>query len=472
MARPRLFRDVAVLATVVALLAVACGTGTPASAPPSSGGSTASAAAPSAASTAAGSPAGSAAAAGPCMPAKFPAANVSITAWTGTDSTAQALGKELVASYQTVHPNVKVDNVPTGTTDGFPKMLVAFPAGVGTPTVAIFYEPLMETFIGPGYLEPAIPEALCATSQKEIIDRYIPGSIDPLLRNGIVNVLPVQRNAYSLLINNDKFTAAGLKIPDDIPKTWEDVATLQPKLKKVDASGKVTQKGFEFRYSSGDQWYSSQFIGMVYQEGGEILDASGKAVLTSPAAVNALKSWASNVVDSKVTNNTGPSPYQDFADGQDVMAFGGPNALRFALTLNPALEGHVTVAPLPRKSGAPVSGMAYGFHYGVNKNASADEKFVAWNFIDYFIGDANLWWKRTGQLQPKKDWYNTAESQQFVGLNVFIDDLAKAKALPNTTKYGALQTAIKNAIQRTVFDKVDPAASLQQAQQEYDAATK
>ncbi len=79
---------------------------------------------------------------------------------------------------------MKVDNVPTGTTDGFPKMLVAFPAGVGTPTVAIFYEPLMETFIGPGYLEPAIPEALCATSQQEIIDRYIPGSIDPLLRDG------------------------------------------------------------------------------------------------------------------------------------------------------------------------------------------------------------------------------------------------------------------------------------------------
>lgn len=437
MSHARTIRDVAALGLVLSLLTTACG-GT---ASPAAGS-------PSTATTSAGSPGASPSGtnAGPCTPAKFPTGQVSITAWTGTDTTAQTLGKELIQKYQDLHPNVHIDNVPTGTTDGFPKMLVAFPAGVGVPTVAIFYEPLMQTFIGPGYLEPANPEAMCAANQQEIIDRYIPGSIDPLLRNGVVNVLPVQRNAYSLLINNDKFTAAGLKLPDDIPSTWDDVAALQAKLKKVDASGKVTQKGFEFRYSSGDQWYSSQFIGMAYQEGADLLDANGKGVLNSPGAVKALQSWAKNVVAPAVTNNTGPSPYADFASEQDVMAFGGPNALRFALTLNPSLEGRVTVAPLPRPTGSPVSGMAYGFHYGVNKNATADEKFVAWNFINFFLSDANLWWDRTGQLQPKKDWYNSPAAQKSVGLGVFIDDLAKAKPLPQTTTYGALQTAIKNAI--------------------------
>jgi multiple sugar transport system substrate-binding protein len=456
---------VAALGFVFLLVASACGTGTTPS-------PTSTIAAPTPASSGA-APSGAApsgAASGPCQPAGFPTGPVSITAWTGTDTTAQELGRELVTKYQQLHPNVTVDNVPTGTTDGFPKMLVAFPAGVGKPTVAIFYEPLMETFIGPGYLEPAIPEAMCTSSQQEIIDRYIPGSIDPLLRNGTVFVLPVQRNAYSLLINNDKFTAAGLKLPDDIPSTWDELAALQPKLKKVEGN-KVTQKGFEFRYSSGDQWYSSQFIGMVYQAGGDIMGADGKAVLNSPAAVTALQNWAKNVVDPSVTNNTGPSPYQDFADEQDVMAFGGPNALRFALKLNPKLEGKVTVAPLPRAS-SDVSGMAYGFHYGVNKNATPEEKFVAWNFIDFLISDANLWWDRTGQLQPKKDWFNSPAAKDSPGLDVFLDDLDKAKALPSTTTYGALQTAIKNAIQRVVLEGADPSASLTQAQQEYDTATK
>ena len=69
----------------------------------------------------------------------------------------------------------------------------------------------------------------------------------------------------------------GSSIPDDIPTTWDELAALQPKLKKKDASGKTIQKGFEFRYTSGDQWFGSQFIGMVYQAGGDILDAQGKA---------------------------------------------------------------------------------------------------------------------------------------------------------------------------------------------------
>ncbi len=134
--------------------------------------------------------------------------------------------------------------------------------------------------------------------------------------------------------------------------------------KKVDASGKTIQKGFEFRYTSGDQWFGSQFIGMVYQEGGEILDASGKAKLNTPEAVRALQSWAKNAVDTAVTNNTGPSPYQDFADEQDVMAFGGPNALRFALTLNPGLEGRVTVAPLPK---GKRTGQRYGLRFPLRR---------------------------------------------------------------------------------------------------------
>jgi multiple sugar transport system substrate-binding protein len=404
--------------------------------------------------------------AAPCNPPNFPTGEISITAWTGTDTTAQELGRELVAEYQTLHRNVTVDNIPTGTTEGLPKMLVSMPAGEPDPTVAVMYEPYIEIFRGPGYMEPAIPEAMCAASHQEIIDRYVPGSIDPLVKDDQVWFLPVQRNAYSWLINNDRFTEAGLSLETDVPTTWDEVAALQPTLKKTDDAGRTTQKGFEFRYTSGDQWFSSVFIGMIYQEGGDIVDADGKVVFTSPEVLAALENWTNNVVDPAVTNNAPPSPYQDFADELDVMTFGGPNALAFATILNPSLEGRVTVAPLPRGSASDVSGMAYGFHYGVNKAATPEEKFVAWNFIDFFVRDANLWWERTGQLQPKT---TLTAPEGSVGLDVFLSDLEASKPLPLLETYGVLQTAIKNAIERVVFEGVDPAASLEQAQQEYDS---
>jgi maltose-binding protein MalE len=244
-------------------------------------------------------------------------------------------------------------------------------------------------------------------------------------------------------------------------------------LHKVDADGKTTQKGFEFRYTAGDQWYGSQFIGMVYQAGGDILDAEGKAHLNTPEALVAMQNWQKNVVDPSVTNNQGPSPYQDFADELDVMAFGGPNALRFAEILNPSLEGRVSVFPLPRATtDSDISGMAYGFHQLINKAGSPEEKFVASHFIGFMFSDPNRWWERTGQLQPREGWYTLPAAQESPGLNVFIDDLAHARGLPQTPDYGAIQTAIKNAIQRVVFEGADPQGSLDEAQSEYESAVR
>jgi len=453
------------VASLVMLIAAACSGSTPTT--PSSAPSLAPL--PSSSAAVSAQPSG----AGACNPANYPTGNVNISIWTGTDTTSQEIGRAIVQEYQAAHPTVHIDNTPTGTVDAYNKLVVTLPSSLPQPTSALNYEPLMETFIGADFMEPLIPEAMCATSQQELIDLYIPGSIDPLIRDGQLYGMPAQRNAYSLLVNNDKFKEAGLTIPDDIPSTWDELAALQPKLQKKDASGKTTQKGFEFRYTSGDQWFGSQFIGMVYQAGGDILDAQGKAKLNTPEALIAMQNWAKNVVDPSVTNNQGPSPYQDFADELDVMAFGGPNALRFAERINPSLKGRVSVFPLPRAAeGSEISGMAYGFHMLLNKFASAEEKFVASHFIGFMFSDPNRWWDATGQLQPRKDWYTLPAAQASVGLDVFIADLADARGLPQTSDYLAIQTAIKNAIQRVVLEKADMKASLDQAQQEYEAAVR
>jgi multiple sugar transport system substrate-binding protein len=453
------------VASVVMLIATAC---TGSTATPSTGASLAPL--PSASGDASAQPSGAAAG---CNPANYPTGPVNISIWTGTDTTSQEIGREIVQEYQAAHPNVHIDNTPTGAVDAFNKLIVTLPSSLPQPTSALSYEPLMETFIGADYMEPLIPEAMCAASQQELIDLYIPGSIDPLIRDGQLFGMPAQRNAYSLLVNNQKFEEAGLTIPDDIPATWDELAALQPQLHKKDASGKTIQKGFEFRYTSGDQWFGSQFIGMVFQAGGDILDDQGKAQLNTPEALIAMQNWAKNVVDPTVTNNQGPSPYQDFADELDVMAFGGPNALRFAERINPSLTGRVSVFPLPRaEEGSEISGMAYGFHQLVNKFASADEKFVASHFVGFMFSDPNRWWEATGQLQPRKDWYTEPAAQASVGLDTFIADLGDARGLPQTPDYLAIQTAIKNAIQRVVLENADMQASLDQAQQEYEAAVR
>ena len=77
-----------------------------------------------------------------------------------------------------------------------------------------------------------------------------------------------------------------------------------------------------------------------------------------------MQNWAKNVVDPAVTNNQGPSPYQDFADELDVMAFGGPNALqiRRRSTRRSRAGERVPAAPCgkrtPRSAGWPTGSTA------------------------------------------------------------------------------------------------------------------
>jgi ABC-type glycerol-3-phosphate transport system substrate-binding protein len=206
---------------------------------------------------------------------------------------------------------------------------------------------------------------------------------------------------------------------------------------------------------------------MMWNLGGEFFDADGKPVFNSDKGVEALRQWKENVVDPTVTSNVQNSPYQDFANEQDVLSFGGPNALSFVEQLNPAMKGNVTVAHLPKAGPGP--NMLYGFPYIVSSKATDAERAAAWNFMNYMFSDPNRWFANTGLLQPINDWYKEPAAAGFTGIETFIDDITGAKALAQTQHYGQLQTAIKNAIDRVVLEGADPKTSLDAAVEEYNS---
>jgi multiple sugar transport system substrate-binding protein len=388
---------------------------------------------------------------------------VTLTIWSNTEAPGQAVEEAMIAEYTAVNPNVTIQY--TGGMDlfdSFDRFQAAAPGGSG-PTIYSAYMPWIPILQENDLLAPAVPEAMCATSQQQIVDRYVEGTIDSYVVDGNVVALPVQQNGWSLLVNDRLWQEAGLT-EADIPATWDEVAALQEQLKKTDANGRITQKGFEFRYT-GPQWYGNTFAGMMWNQDAEIFDANGEPIFNSPEGVEALRLWRANVVDPTVTSNVQNSPYQDFANEQDVLSFGGPNALSFVEQLNPAMVGNVTVAPLPKAGTGP--NLLYGFPYIVSAKATAEEQAAAWNFLNYQFSDPNRWFANTGLLQPIIGWYEQPAAQEFTGLDVFISDITGARALPQTTHYGQFQTAIKNAIDRLVLENADPQTTLDQAVEEY-----
>ena len=397
-------------------------------------------------------------------PAGFPTGNITITMFGSDEEPQFQLEESLIAEWQKLHPNVTVQAQQAPLGPAFQKLSTQLPTG-GGPTIFSVFEPWIEGFSS--YMAPANPAAFGKASMRQIYDLYLPHSLDAQSRAGQILCLPSAAPVWSLLINKPEFTAAGLRIPQDIPHTWAQVAALQKKLTKYDTGGQLVRRGFGVRYTAGPQWYAMLFVASVESQGASVLDREGNPLLTSPAAAKAMQIFQMIAVAPTITKDVQTSPYQDFADGLDVMSYGGPNAVSFATRLNPNLKGNIYVAQLPSLSGQVGGAPKYSFDYCVNKGASADEQYAAWSLVDYMTARGNLFWSKTGAIQPRVTFFASPEVKDTPFINVFKNELIHAQALPQTKHWGQLQGAIQNGVQKVVFKQEAIPQALQEMQQEY-----
>jgi ABC-type glycerol-3-phosphate transport system substrate-binding protein len=397
-------------------------------------------------------------------PPAFPSGSITITMFGSDEEPQFKVEEDMIAGWQKLHPNVTVQAQQAPLGPAFQKLSTQLPTG-GGPTIFSVFEPWIEGFSP--YMAPANPAAFGLASMRQIYDLYLPHSLDAQSRGGAIFCLPSAAPSWSLLINRPKFTAAGLRIPEDIPHTWAQVAALQKRLTKYDAGGKLVQRGFGVRYTAGPQWYAMLFVASIESQGGSVLDREGNPLLTSPAAAKAMQIFQETAVAPTITKDVQTSPYQDFADGLDVMSYGGVNAMSFAIRLNPDLKGNIYVAQLPSLSGQVGGSPKYSFDYCVNKNASADEQFAAWSLVDYMTNHGNLLFTTTGAVQPRKNFFDSPEVKATPFINVFMNELTHAQALPQTKHWGQLQGAIQNGVQKVVFKQEAVPQALQEMQQEY-----
>jgi ABC-type glycerol-3-phosphate transport system substrate-binding protein len=397
-------------------------------------------------------------------PPGFPAGALTLTMFGSDEAPSFQVEQNLIGDWQKLHPNVTVQAQQAPLGPSFQKLSTQLPTG-GGPAIFAVFEPWIEGFVP--YMAPAIPAAFGLASMRQIYDLYLPHSLDAQSRGGAIFCLPSAAPSWSLLVNRPKFTAAGLTIPQDVPRTWAQVAALQKRLTKYDANGQLVQRGFGIRYTAGPQWYAMLFVASVESQGARVLNRNGDPLLTSPAAANAMGIFQETAVAPTITKDVQTSPYQDFADGLDVMSYGGANAVSFAERLNPGLKGNIYVSQLPSLSGQAGGSPKYSFDYCVNKNASADEQFAAWSLVDYITAHAVQRWTNTGGISPRKQFFEAPEVRDAPSIDVFRNELLHAQPLPQTKHWGQLQGAIQNGVQKVVFKNEPIPQALQEMQQEY-----
>jgi len=403
-------------------------------------------------------------------PTGFPQDKVTIEIWWHEYGPFTAYMKELIEAYKKVRPNVTVNPVITSSGDINQKLTVALATGTGPDIMdqdASFYE----LYYAKGVLEPLNLEVFGAKTYDELTARYTPGGIAAGTFGGKVYALPYQGNSMSLFINNREFAAAGLDPVKDAPKTWDDMKALGPKLKIVQGT-RTVQKAFDFPYHSA-RWEVQMFQPLVEQFGGKLLSDDGKVYLNSPEAVKALTLWrdVTKVTgDPKTTLNTPSNPNQDFIDGRTAMWVTGPWAT--SQIRQSAIKDGFTVVSFPQVNPAKPHTIVYGWMWGVNKAKSAAQKVVAWDFIHFMLSKPDEWLAKVAFVQPVKGVNETAVAKNFPFFDVHMKDVATASWYIRSEYTNEIGQAVGRAIERTVYDGVDPKTSLDQAQAEIDKILK
>jgi multiple sugar transport system substrate-binding protein len=404
-------------------------------------------------------------------PRGFPKENVTIEIWWHEYGPFTAYMKELIAAYKQVRPNVTIHPVITSSGDINQKLTVALATGTGPDIMdndASFYG----LYYAKGVLEPLNLDVFGATSYEQVAARYTPGGLDAATFGGKLYALPYQGNSMSLFINNKAFKAAGLDPVMDAPKTWKDMMALGPKLKKVNGN-RTVQKAFDFPYHSA-RWEVQMFQPLVEQFGGKLLSDDGKtAYINSPEAVKALTLWrdvTKATGDPKTTMNTPSNPNQDFIDGRTAMWVTGPWAT--SQIHQSAIKDAFTVVSFPQVDPAKPHTIVYGWMWGVNKAKPEAEKVAAWDFVKFMLSKPEEWLSKVAFVQPVKGVNETDVAKNFPFFDVHMKDVATASWYIRSEFTNEIGQAVGRAIERTIYDGMDPKASLDQAQAEVDKVLK
>ncbi len=417
----RTARYLAMLASV-ALLAAACGTNSGNASP--------------GASTGPGSQA----------PAISPAAELSgtLTVWAMGNEGVQL--KTLADGFMKENPGVKVNVTPVDWGQAVAKLQTAI-AGKQTPDVSQMGTDMMGQFAATGALEP-VPANFDPST-------FFEGAWNTNVINGTVYGVPWYVETRLLYYRTDIAEKAGITAA---PATWEDLTTM--------AKAMQDKGGAKWGISLGTKNWQ-EYLPFLWSNGGDVVDASGKFTLNSPAAVEALTYYDSFFKD-KVSPSSVPEGFDitpAFVAGTNPMFFSGPWHMGLIDAAGGAgIKGKWAVAPMPKKVTA--TSFVGGSNVVVYKNSK--NKDAAWAFVQYLSDPQTqvAWYGDVTDLPAVQSAWTDPALAGDANVTLFGEQLKDTKAQPATATWSELATALNSTLEKMTTAGMTPQAAADEMQAE------
>jgi multiple sugar transport system substrate-binding protein len=387
-----------------------------------------------------------------------PAANVTITWWTGQTADAETVAEKLAQEYHTAHPNVTVKTSPGApTTDDLLTKLSAGFAGGDYPDISYAFGSWAGELGASGKTQDLTSYVADPSFGW---DQFPPAARETATPDGKVIGIPAVVDNLALIYNKALFDKAGLPYPTDT-WSWDDFRAAAKKL--TDKSTNTYGTAYSVSGSEDTTWH---LWPLLWQHGGKILDGT-KPAFNSDAGVAALETLRQMAVDDKsmYLDQTDEKYGPLFNSGHVGMMLSGPWSLldlkaaklSYGVALLPGYNGdHETV------SGPDVWAL---FNHDDANRAGASRDFIKW--LTSAQTDAK-WNLAVGNLPLRSAEQSTpafaAYAKEYPGGDKFFANLANAKqARPTVSGYEEMSRDVGDAIAKVLQGAATPKQALDDA---------
>ena len=385
---------------------------------------------------------------------------ITIEFWTHEDKNRQALEEQYIAEFQATHPNVTINRSVYSSTKIPEIVMTAYASGAG-PDIFNLQISHEYSYIINGLVAPVDYAAAGFKDAKVMQDHYMAGILDPVTVDGKIYGMPLEITNWVIYVDKNVFVDAGLDPVKDLPKTWEDMVELAPKIVKRDGEI-ITRRVFDFNYDLP----IPQFQPMIEQCGAKFISDDGKEAIVGKEGwikfLTFMQQWG------PLGKNYG-SPTLTIArklinkDNNDMaMAMAGLYQEPRIKNENPKYfeSDNWCLIPFPRFADADPSAPSASFiahYYMVNSAASAAKQKVCWEFISYMLSHHIDYLTKGGTIvQPVTGILDAPEMKALRDSDVVLADLANSDCILYGDYSPEFEALLKNAITDVMIQGVSP----------------
>jgi multiple sugar transport system substrate-binding protein len=357
--------------------------------------------------------------------------------------------RALAQQFERQNPNIKVNvQIVPGTSgeiyNRFVTVLAAKDPSVDVMSIDVIWPAPM---VAAGWLAPL--------DQWFAPDRragFLPGAIKANTIGGKIYGVPWFTDAGLFYYRKDLLDKHNAKVPT----TWDEMITTAQRI--VQAENNPQLGGFLFQ-GARIEALANFFFEVLWSNGGDILDGSGKVVLDNGKGVEALNFMLDLVRKHRVTPpGVITLPTDDtraaFQDGRFVFLRNWTYAMGLFQGEGSRVQGRVGIAPLPRGSAGSASTLG-GWQLAVS--SFSRNKEAAYRFVEYMTGPVAQKSMAT-QLSTVPTWKATFEDSIVKQKAPYYPDMLKvalnARPRPQISDYPRLSSIVQTNLHAALTNQI------------------